>query len=143
MKLDEIISISSRQGLFKIISKTRFGFIAKSLLDDKKISTKINDQVSILEEIQVFGVAEEKPLEEIFISIFNKENGLKTKIKHKSPKHDLMNYFSLIYDNYDNDKVYPNDVRKIIKWYNLLHEKGFFSKLKFQTKKNEFSKKTT
>ena len=135
MKLDEIISISSRQGLFKIISKTRFGFIVKSLSDDTKISTKINDRVSILEEIQVFGVTEEKPLEEIFISIFNKENGLKTKINYKSSKDDLMNYFSLIYDNYDQDRVYPNDIRKIIKWYNLLLEKGFFSKLKVRTEK--------
>ncbi|MFQ3351819.1 MAG: hypothetical protein ACI914_001071, partial [Candidatus Marivariicella framensis] len=55
MKLDEVISISSRQGLFKILSKTRYGFIAQSLIDNKKISTKINDQISILNEIQVFG----------------------------------------------------------------------------------------
>ena len=74
MKLDEVISISSRQGLFKILSKTRYGFIAQSLIDNKKISTKINDQISILNEIQVFGNNEKKPLEESFKSIFKNEN---------------------------------------------------------------------
>ena len=127
MKLDEIISISTRQGLFKVLSKTRHGFIAQSLIDNKKISTKINDQVSLLSEIQVFGNNEEKPLEEIFNSIFNNEKGLSTKIKHKSSKDELMNYFSLIYHNYDNERVYANDISKIIKWYNLLLDKGFFS----------------
>lgn len=127
MKLDEIISISSRQGLFKVLSKTRHGFIAQSLIDNKKISTKINDQVSLLSEIQVFGNNEEKPLEEIFNSIFNNEKGLSTEIKHKSSKDELMNYFSLIYHNYNNERVYANDISKIIKWYNLLLDKGFFS----------------
>ena len=129
MKLDEVISISSRQGLFKILSKTQYGFIAQSLIDNKKISTKINDQISILNEIQVFGNNEKKPLEEIFKSIFKNENGLQTKITHKSSKDDLMNYFYLIFDNYDKDRVYPNDVKKIIKWYNLLLDKDFFSSL--------------
>jgi|TARA_B110000240_G_scaffold194381_1_gene241938 hypothetical protein len=129
MKLDEVISISSRQGLFKILSKTRYGFIAQSLIDNKKISTKINDQISILNEIQVFGNNEKKPLEEIFKSIFKNENGLQTKITHKSSKNDLMNYFYLIFDNYDKERVYPNDVKKIIKWYNLLLDKNFFSSL--------------
>jgi len=129
MKLDEVISISSRQGLFKILSKTRYGFIAQSLIDNKKISTKINDQISILNEIQVFGNNEKKPLEEIFKSIFKNENGLQTKITHKSSKDDLMNYFYLIFDNYDKERVYPNDVKKIIKWYNLLLDKDFFSSL--------------
>jgi hypothetical protein len=129
MKLDEVISISSRQGLFKILSKTRYGFIAQSLIDNKKISTKINDQISILNEIQVFGNNEKKPLEEIFKSIFKNENGLQTKITHKSSKDDLMNYFYLIFDNYDKERVYPNDVKKIIKWYNLLLDKNFFSSL--------------
>ena len=129
MKLDEVISISSRQGLFKILSKTRYGFIAQSLIDNKKISTKINDQINILNEIQVFGNNEKKPLEEIFKSIFINENGLQTKITHKSSKDDLMNYFYLIFDNYDKERVYPNDVKKIIKWYNLLLDKNFFSSL--------------
>ena len=129
MKLDEVISISSRQGLFKILSKTRYGFIAQSLIDNKKISTKINDQISILNEIQVFGNNEKKPLEEIFKSIFKNENGLQTKITHKSSKDDLMNYFYLIFDNYDKERVYANDVKKIIKWYNLLLDKDFFSSL--------------
>ena len=133
MKLDEVISISSREGLFKILSKTRYGFIAQSLLNDKKISTKINDQVSILSEIQIFGISEEKSLQEIFKSIFKLENGLQTKIHYKSSKEDLMSYFSLIYKNHDDNRVYPNDVKKIIKWYNLLLVKDFFSSMISET----------
>ena len=133
MKLDEIISISSREGLFKILSKTRYGFIAQSLLNDKKISTKINDQVSILSEIKIFGISEEKSLQEIFKSIFKFENGLQIKIHYKSSKEDLMSYFSLIYKNHDDNRVYPNDVKKIIKWYNLLLIKDFFSSMISET----------
>ena len=133
MKLDEVISISSREGLFKILSKTRHGFIAQSLLNDKKISTKINDQVSILSEIQIFGISEEKSLQEIFKSIFKFENGLQIKIHYKSSKEELMSYFSLIYKNHDDKKVYPNDVKKIILWYNLLLVKDFFSSIISET----------
>ena len=130
MKLDQIISISSREGLFKVLSKNRFGFIAQSLLNGNKISTKISNQISFLSEIQIIGVSEEKSLDEIFKLIFKFENGLQTKIHYKSSKIDLMNYFSLIYKNYDSERVYPNDVKKIIKWYNILHDKNFFSSLR-------------
>ena len=130
MKLDQIISISSREGLFKVLSKNRFGFIAQSLLNGNKISTKISNQISLLSEIQIIGVSEEKSLDEIFKLIFKFENGLQTKIHYKSSKIDLMNYFSLIYKNYDSERVYPNDVKKIIKWYNILHDKNFFSSLR-------------
>jgi len=132
MNLDEIISITSRQGLFKIISKTRYGFIAQSLLDHKKISTSINDQVSNLIDIKIFGISEEKSLNEIFKIIYKYENGLQTQIKHKSSKEDLMNYFSTIYNNYDCERLYSNDVRKIIQWYNLLLDKGVFSSFSLQ-----------
>ena len=130
MKLDQIMSISSREGLFKVLSKNRFGFIAQSLLNGNKISTKISNQISLLSEIQIIGVSEEKSLDEIFKLIFKFENGLQTKIHYKSSKIDLMNYFSLIYKNYDSERVYPNDVKKIIKWYNILHDKNFFSSLR-------------
>ena len=126
MKLDEIIAISSRPGLFKILSKTRSGFIAQSLFDDVKISTKINDHISILDEINIFGINEEKPLNEIFKFIFEKENGFPVTKMHKASKENLMSYFSSVYENYDVHKVYANDVKKIISWYNILHEKGFF-----------------
>ena len=132
MELDQIISISSREGLFKILSKNRFGFIAQSLLNGNKISTKISNQISFLSEIQIIGVSEEKSLDEIFKLIFKFENGLQTKIHYKSSKIDLMNYFSLIYKNYDSERVYPNDVKKIIKWYNILHDKNFFSSLRVE-----------
>ena len=84
----------------------------------------------MLSEIQIIGVSEEKSLDEIFKLIFKFENGLQTKIHYKSSKIDLMNYFSLIYKNYDSERVYPNDVKKIIKWYNILHDKNFFSSLR-------------
>ncbi len=124
MRLDKVLSIGGKPGLFKLITQTRSGFVAESLLDGKKISVGLRSNVSILSEIAIYTLEEELPLREVFQKIQLKEKGGKTSISHKSEKIQLEEYFFEVLPNYDEDRVYVSDIKKVIQWYNLLHENG-------------------
>lgn len=122
MSLDKILSIGGKPGLFKLVTQTRSGFVAESLLDGKKITVGMQSNVSILSEIAIYTLEEELPLREVFQKIQLKEKGGKTSISHKSEKIELEEYFFEVLPNYDEDRVYASDIKKVIRWYNLLHE---------------------
>jgi hypothetical protein len=124
MSLDKILSIGGKPGLFKLITQTRSGFVAESLLDGKKITVGLRSNVSILSEIAIYTLEEELPLREVFLKIQVKEKAGKTSISHKSEKLRLEEYFFEVLPNYDEDRVYASDIKKVIQWYNLLHENG-------------------
>ena len=127
--LDKIISISGKPGLFKLLSQTRNGVIAESIINKEKTSTNSIQHVNLLTEIQVYGLVEEFPLIKIFEKIFQHESGNKTKINPKSDAKFLEAYFYEVFRDYDRDKVYPSHIKKIIQWYNILLEVGV---LKFE-----------
>jgi hypothetical protein len=122
MSLDKIMSISGKPGLYKVLTQTRTGAIVESLLDKKRINVTIHSNVSVLSEIAIYTIHEEKPLAEIFESIKQKENGQQTSISHKDSKDALEEYFFNILPDYDEDRVYPSDIKKVIQWYNLLQK---------------------
>lgn len=122
MKLDKIIAIGGKPGLFKLLTQTKSGFVAESLTDGKRLTVNLRNQVSVLSEISVFTLEEEKPLPEVFELLLQKENGSTTSISHKADKLALEEYFFEILPNYDEDRVYPSDIKKIIRWYNILVE---------------------
>ena len=124
MELDKIIAISGRPGLFEVKVQTRTGFVAHSLVDGKRITASGRDQVSLLSEINIFGLQTEVPLGEVFQMIFKKEEGQKCSVKPKAPASDLEAYFFEVFQDYDEDRVYPSDIKKIIQWYNILVEKA-------------------
>lgn len=124
MSLEKILSIGGKPGLFKLITQTRSGFVAESLLDGKKVTVGIRGNVSVLSEIAVYTLEEELPLADVFQKIKEKENGEKTPIGHKADKLDLEEYFFEVLPNYDEDRVYPSDIKKVIQWYNILHDSG-------------------
>ncbi|NNE01909.1 MAG: DUF5606 domain-containing protein [Eudoraea sp.] len=134
MSLDKILSIGGKPGLFKLLTQTRTGFVAESLIDGKKITVGMASNVSILSEIAIFTLEEELPLNEVFLKIQEKENGGVTSIGHKEEKIKLEEYFFDIVPNYDEDKVYPSDIKKVIQWYNLLHKNGITD---FSAEENE------
>ena len=129
MGLDKILAISGKPGLYELTAQTRGGFVAKSLLDGKKIAVNMRHNVSILSEIAIYTYTEEVPLGEVFQKIKEKEDG-KEAINHKSSKKELEDYFSEVLPDYDEDRVYASDMKKIIQWYNILINNGFtdFSK---------------
>ena len=123
MSLDKILAISGKPGLYELKTQTRSGFLAESLLDGKRLSVSIRHNVSVLSEIAIYTFTEEVPLREIFKKIFEKENGEKA-ISHKESKDKLEAYFSEILPDYDEDRVYASDMKKVIQWYNILQSKG-------------------
>lgn len=120
MSLNKILAISGKPGLFKIITQTRTGFIAQSLLDQKKLSVSVQQNVSMLSEIAIYTLTEEVPLAQVFNLIKEKENGGQTAVSHKDSKDKLEEYFFGILPEYDEDRVYVSDIKKVIQWYNLL-----------------------
>ncbi|WP_300434433.1 DUF5606 domain-containing protein [Christiangramia sp.] len=129
MGLDKILAISGKPGLYELTAQTRGGFVAKSMLDGKKIAVNMRHNVSILSEIAIYTYTEEIPLGEVFQKIREKEDGGEA-ISHKSSKKELEDYFSEILPDYDEDRVYASDMKKIFQWYNILINNGFtdFSK---------------
>jgi hypothetical protein len=124
MSLDKILSIGGKPGLFKLLTQTRTGFVAESLIDGKRITVGMTSNVSVLSEIAIFTLEEELPLVAVFKKIQEKEEGGKTSIGHKEDKLKLEEYFFEVVPNYDEDRVYPSDIKKVIQWYNLLHTHG-------------------
>lgn len=127
MKLEKILAISGKPGLFLLENQTRSGFLATSLLDGKKTSINMRSNVSLLSEIAIYTVEEEVPLKEVLQTIFKKEEGKNTPVTHKSSKSELENYFLEILPTYDQQRVYTSDIKKIIQWYNLLLHHGMLS----------------
>jgi len=123
MSLESILSISKKPGLFKLITQTRSGFIAESLIDGKRLSVNSRSNISLLSEIAIYTLAEDVPLREVLKKIKTKEKGNKTSISHKDSKDNLEEYFFSILQDYDEDRVYPSDIKKVIRWYNILQEK--------------------
>ena len=123
MGLEKILSVAGKPGLYKLITQTRTGFVAESLLDGKKISVGLRSNVSVLSEIAIYTLEEELPLREVFLKIQKKENGGKTSVNHKDEKIKLEEYFFEVLPNYDEDRVYASDIKKIIQWYNILVDK--------------------
>lgn len=122
MSLEKVLAISGKPGLYKLITQTRGGFIAESLLDKKRLSVNIHQNVSVLSEIAIYTLTEEVPLREVFKKIKEKENGDQTPINHKGSKEALEEYFFEVLPDYDEDRVYASDIKKVIQWYNLLHK---------------------
>lgn len=123
MDLTKIISISGKPGLFKLISQAKGGFIVEDLDKGRKTTISAQNNVSLLENVAIYGVAEEYPLKEVFTRIYNKENG-GTAIDHKESGAKLREYIEEVLPEYDEDRVYDSDLKKLFQWYNLLHAKG-------------------
>lgn len=129
MSLDKILAIAEKPGLFKLITQTRSGFVAESLIDGKRIAVNIRSNVSLLSEIAIYTLSEELPLKEVFKKIRTKEKGEKTSIGHKESRDVLEEYFFEILPDYDEDRVYPSDIKKVIRWYNLLQQNNLLDLL--------------
>lgn len=126
MSLEKIMAISGKPGLYELKTQTRTGFLAQSLADGKTLSVSGRHNVSLLSEIAIYTLSEEVPLAEVFEKISNKENGGEA-ISHKSSKDELEAYFFEVLPDYDEDRVYASDIKKVVQWYNLLQKNGHTS----------------
>ena len=115
--------------MYELKLQTRSGFVAESLSDGKKISVSLKNNVSLLSEISMYTYTEEKPLSEIMRTIAIKENEGPTAVSHKEDTAKLIAYFKEILPDYDADRVYASDIKKVLNWYGILQSKGMVSKI--------------
>ena len=140
MSLEKVLAISGKPGLYELKAQTRGGFVAESLADGKKISVNVRHNVSMLSEIAMYTYTEEVPLRAVFEKIAEKEDG-KEAISHKESKAKLEEYFKEILPEYDEDRVYASDIKKVFQWYNILVNAGItdFSEPEAETKEETSS----
>ncbi len=137
MSLEKILAISEKPGLYKLLTQTRTGFLAESLIDGKRISVNLRNNVSVLSEIAIYTLEEEVPLNDVLLKIREKENGEPTSVKHKDGKDKLEEYFFDVLPNYDEDRVYASDIKKVIQWYNILQKNKLLELLEEPTEQKE------
>jgi hypothetical protein len=123
--LKEMLSISGKPGLFKLISKGKNIFIAESLIDGARIPVYSRDKVVSLGDITMYTNDSDARLSQILQSIKQKENGEAIVFSPSISHEELREYFSQVLPDFDRDKVYPSDIKKVMNWYNLLVKTGY------------------
>ena len=134
MKLEGIINVSGKPGLFKIISRSNNTVIIESLTDQKRTAIYSHNQANLLDEIGIYTYNDTVPISDIFTEIA-KKTSCGPSINHKSSKDELMNYFRDILPEYDEDRVYISDIKKVIQWYNIMQSVNLIKSSNKETKK--------
>jgi hypothetical protein len=135
--LKDILSISGKPGLFKFVSQGRNGIIVESLADKKRLHAHATARVSSLEDITVFTEEGELALAKVMKKIKENEEGNKALNAKKASADELKAYFEEILPEYDKERVYVSDIKKIISWYNILHEHDLLDMVEEEEKKEE------
>ncbi len=126
MNLEGILAIGGKPGLYKLVAQSRSGVIVEHLTEGKRLSIGAQAQVSALQDIALYTWDEEKPLREIFEVMLEKHEGGKC-LSPKSSARELETYFSEVLPDYDTDRVYPSDIKKVLSWYNALLDTGLLT----------------
>ncbi len=121
--LRTILSVSGKPGLFKLVSSGKNMIVVESLIDGKRIPIHPRDKVVALGDIAMYTIEEEVPLKEVLSNLKKKENGAKASISVSAKPQELYAYFREVLPTFDQDRVYPTDIKKLLQWYNLLVEK--------------------
>ncbi len=123
MNIKGILSISGKPGLYKLVAQSKNGIIVESLTENKRFPVSSSSNVSSMEDIAIYTYEEEVPLQEVFQKIYDKEEGGKT-LGHKESTDQIVGFFADVLPNYDTERVYISDMKKVLQWYNLLHDSG-------------------
>lgn len=118
--LKTILSISGKPGLFKLVSNSKNMVIVESLADNKKMPIHARDRIVSLGDISIYTQEDEVLLKEVLCAMKTKEAGKECSTQANSKADDLRKYFKEVLPNYDEDRVHPSDMKKMINWYNLL-----------------------
>ena len=118
----DVLSIGGKSGLFRMVSHAKNYIIVESLIDGKRTPSYQNEKISLLRDIVMYGNSGEKRLNELFKAAFELEDGKKIEIDIKNNA-QLQEFFAKVFPDFDRDRVYPNDIKKVISWYNILINK--------------------
>ena len=120
--LKGILAISGQTGLYKLVAESKNNIIVESLETGKRMPAYSTSKISAHEDIAIFTDADDIPLKDVFKAISEKEDGGKA-INHKSSSKELRDYFAEVLPEYDRERVYASDIKKVMLWYNILQEK--------------------
>ncbi|MDT7833078.1 DUF5606 domain-containing protein [Flavobacteriaceae bacterium S356] len=136
MEFSKIIAVTGKPGLFQVVSQTKTGLVVDSLVDKKRFPITSTQNVSLLENIAIYTYEEEVPLLNIFKTMYEKEEGKET-ISHKESSNTLTSYFAEILPDYDDERVYTSNIKKVIQWYNIMVKAGIdFSTIEVTEEEN-------
>ena len=121
MNLESIISITGKPGLFKVISQTKNGLIVESVIDGKRTPVYASEKVSALTDICIYTHKDDMPLKEVYEKMYKKTGG-KVAIDHKATPEELRSFFKEVITDFDQERVYNSDLKKLFLWFNLLIE---------------------
>ena len=123
--LKEILAITGKPGLYKLLSRGNNMLIVESLVDGKRMPTYSRDKIVALSDVSMFTDSDDIALSEVLTSAGKKE-GLKPVAMDpkKASNAELQAWFDQVLPNWDRDRVYPSDIRKLIQWYNILINAG-------------------
>ncbi|MBQ5749990.1 MAG: DUF5606 domain-containing protein [Bacteroidaceae bacterium] len=123
--LKTILAISGKPGLYKLVSQGKNMLVVESLLNGKRTPAYNHEKIISLGDIAMFTDSDEVPLNEVFESMKKLENGAKASVSTKDSESTLREYLGKVLPNFDRDRVYTADIKKLISWYNLLIENGY------------------
>ena len=126
MDLSNVLAINEKPGLYKLITKNKSSFIVESLLDQKRFPAFSHDGISSLDNIAIYTTEEDVFIEKIFEMIYVKENGASIQnIFNDNAK--MKSYFEAVLPNYDKERVYVSNIKKVLLWYNILVENNILT----------------
>lgn len=139
MNLESIISVTGKSGLFKVISQIKNGLIVESIVEKKRMPVHASDKVSALSDISIYTYEGDVPLSEIYDKLYKKTAG-KSAIDHKAKPEELRSSLKEIVEDFDQERVYHSDLKKLFQWFNLLVENGLLKPSEKELKKKEDGK---
>lgn len=127
MDISKIVSVSGHGGLFEVISQIKNGIIVEGLEDKKRMPVYASQKVVALEDISIYTYEEDIPLKDVLLTIHDQNKGEAAPDTKASPD-DLKAFMEKMLPDYDKDRVYVSDLKKLMKWYNILNENGLITK---------------
>jgi len=119
MNLESIISITGKPGLYKVVSQTKNGLIVETVTDGKRLPVYSSEKVSALSDISIYTLDGDLPLVEVYEKLYAKTAG-KEAINHKSTPEELRGFLQEVVKDFDQERVYNSDLKKLFQWFNIL-----------------------
>lgn len=136
MKFNEILSIAGQPGLYRFLTQGKAGIIVESLADQRRFPVSANAKVSSLTDIAIYTETEDRPLSEIFQTMYEKLGG-KEALDAKSSPEELAKALEQFIPDYDKERVHKSDIKKLFSWYNLLVANGMTQFVEEETEEQQ------
>ena len=122
--LKTVLSISGRPGLYKLVSQGKNMLIVEAIGTGKRMPAYAHDKIISLGDIAIYTMEEDIPLADVFESIKEKNEGKTVDVKAMKSDKEIREYFATVLPDFDDERVYTNDIKKVFAWYNALVEAG-------------------